>query len=131
MKRKLYIFALVLPLLLSCKKDENYADPRLVGKWTDFNTSYIFSEGKTFYSLYLRSGMGNDTILVDSIFGTYSVNKKKNVLNFKMNGYRKKDSLRTIVMDNRNMPAWNYNFDNDSTLTYQTSTAYSKLFKKN
>ncbi|WP_028979886.1 hypothetical protein [Sporocytophaga myxococcoides] len=130
MKRKLYIFALALPLLFSCKKDENYADPRLVGKWTDFNTSYTFSEDKTFYSLYLRSGMGSDTILVDSIFGTYSVNKKKNVLNFSMHGYRKKDSLKTIVMDNRNMPAWNYSFDNDSTLTYRTSTAYSKLFKK-
>lgn len=130
MKRKLYIFALALPLLFACKKDENYADPRLIGKWTDFNTSYTFSENKTFYSLYLRSGMGSDTILVDSIFGTYSVNKKKNVLNFTMNGYRKKDSLRTIVMENRNMPAWNYKFDNDSTLSYQTSTAYSKLFKK-
>src|SRR5690606_30007331 len=104
---------------------------RLIGKWTDFNTSYTFSEDKTFYSLYLRSGMGSDTILVDSIFGTYSVNKKKTVLNFIMNGYRKRDSLKTIVMDNRNMPAWNYKFDNDSTLTYQTSTAYSKLFKKN
>ncbi len=130
MKRKLYIFALALPLLFACKKDENYTDLRLIGKWTDFNTSYTFSEDKTFYSLYLRSGMGSDTILVDSIFGTYSVNKKKNVLNFIMNGYRKKDSLKTIIMDNRNMPAWNYKFDNDSTLTYQTSTAYSKLFKK-
>ncbi|GAL87559.1 hypothetical protein MYP_4789 [Sporocytophaga myxococcoides] len=74
--------------------------------------------------------MGSDTILVDSIFGTYYVNKKKNVLNFNMNGYRKKDSLKTIIIENRNMPAWNYTFDNDSTLTYQTSTAYSKLFKK-
>ncbi|WP_045469243.1 hypothetical protein [Sporocytophaga myxococcoides] len=130
MKRKLYIFALALPILFACKKDENFSDPRLIGKWTDFNTSYAFSEDKTFYSLYLRSGMGSDTILVDSIFGTYYVNKKKNVLNFNMNGYRKKDSLKTIIIENRNMPAWNYTFDNDSTLTYQTSTAYSKLFKK-
>jgi hypothetical protein len=130
MKRTLYIFILTVSFLFGCKEDEIYTDPRLIGKWTDFNSSYTFNEDKSFFLLYLRSGMGSDTILTDSIFGTYYVNKKKKLLNFTMQGYRKRDSLQTVVWENRNMPAWNYSFDNDSTLSYQTSTAYSKLFKK-
>lgn len=121
------LFALLVILADSCAV--NIApDTKIHGIWRDINTRYFFGADNTYYIKYLRVGAVGDSILNDSVFGTYKVEQNRSNLTFEIVGYvRRKDGQ--VVTNKMNGTTWHYEVKND-TLSYISKTTIGKLYKQ-
>jgi hypothetical protein len=128
MRVLLYIISFLI--LFSCKKDETVPN-KLIGKWTDENTSYAFTPEKTYSTKYLRTGALPDTVVTDSIWGTYSYETSSENVSFLVKGikYRKSTKIGTdsIANVNYNGPTWNISFEGNDVLKYRSNTSLGYL----
>lgn len=123
-------FILLAVIFSGCSANQDYIDTKLLGKWTDYNNRYQFNPDHTYSINYLRSGLGADTVLIDSVFGTYQLNKKRSNLTFFQEGYRNRNSAGTITYQKTNATTWNYTIENDTVVKYTSNTTLGRLFKK-
>jgi hypothetical protein len=126
MKKYFLFFALVLAMM-SCKKDKTI-DTQLIGPWSDYNAFYQFNNDFTYYTRYLRVGSGADSVMVDSVWGTYQLDKKRVNVTFYQKGYRQKYS-GFVYFQNANPNTWHYSIQ-DTILNYSSHTTLGSLFKQ-
>ena len=127
MKKGILILTLFV-LAVACKKDDSI-DPKLLGKWSDFNVRYTFNGDYTYAVNYLRTGAGQDSVLVDSVFGTYSLDRKRDNITFNQKGYRERYS-GNIISQEKYANTWNYSFETDTILKYTSNTTLGVLYKE-
>ncbi len=115
---------MVLPI--ACNNDSEGVDPSLVGVWTDENNLYHFKSDLRYGIKYLRKGQGNDSILTDSVFGTYTVDTRRSNISFFQEGFLlRSDSL---VFSALSGTTWNYSISGNQ-LNYESRTTSGTLFK--
>jgi len=121
--------ALFTSLVFGCKKESDKVDPLLIGNWTDGNTKYTFADNRTFGIKYLRTGNTAESVLTDSIWGTFSVDNKRSNIYFEANQLTERKHPNTIVSRKINLPVWNYNFTADSLLNYSSNSIKGQFRK--
>ncbi|HEY8402735.1 MAG TPA: hypothetical protein VIK89_15810 [Cytophagaceae bacterium] len=124
-KRWLIIFFVLV--FSGCKKDTS-VDPQLIGTWDDFNSIYTFRTDFTYSLEFYHNGYGPDSVKIDSVYGIYELDRKKNNLRFFQKGYREK--LSGLIVPYEKNDNWNYSIENDSVLTYTSNTRAGKLVKR-
>jgi hypothetical protein len=128
MMKKNILLIVIIICTFSCKKD-NSIDTKLVGKWSDFNSLYQFNSDFTYNILRLSSGLGKDTVLIDSTFGSYELDNKRVNITFTQKGSRNK-STKVVSFQTVNPTTWHYSFPNDTTLNYNSNTSLGVLYKQ-
>lgn len=127
MKNYILLFVLLVTII-SCKKDKTI-DTQLIGQWSDYNGLYQFNENFTYYTRYLKIGSGKDSVRVDSVWGSYELDKKRVNVTFYQKGYRQKYS-GLIFFQNANPNTWHYSIQNDTVLNYSSHTSLGSLYKQ-
>jgi hypothetical protein len=127
MKKFTVLFVLFLAIG-SCKKDKTI-DTQLIGPWSDYNAFYQFNEDFTYYTRYLKVGSGSDSVRVDSVWGTYSLDKKRVNVTFNQKGYRQKYT-GIVYFQAANPITWHYSIQNDTVLNYTSHTSLGTLFRQ-
>ena len=127
MKKYILLFGL-MGLILSCKKDKSI-DPQLIGPWTDYNAFYQFNNDFTYYTKYLKTGSGMDSVKIDSVWGTYELDRKRVNVTFNQQGYRQKYT-GIVYFQNANPNTWHYSIQNDTVLNYNSHTTLGTLIKQ-
>jgi hypothetical protein len=121
------LFLVLLFTTFSCKKDKTI-DTQLIGQWSDYNAFYQFNNDFTYYTLYLRTGNGTDSVRVDSVWGDYELDKKRVNVTFNQLGYRQKYS-GIVYFQKANPNTWHYSIT-DTILNYNSHTTSGYLFKQ-
>jgi len=134
--RKIW-FILVLLLVTSCGNNDNYfttlnvMDPDLAGSWWDTNTIYTFSEISednitilVYGEKHIRSGVGQDSIVTDSVYGTFDLDLDRKNITFNVKGWITKSG--DTVAQELNSTTWNYSIT-DTIMTYESSTTLGTL----
>ncbi|MFL5731099.1 MAG: hypothetical protein ACJ75J_16545 [Cytophagaceae bacterium] len=127
MMKKRIIYLVLLFCIFSCKKD-NSIDTQLIGKWSDFTSTYTFNPDFTYNTLYTRIGSGADSVKIDSAFGTYELDKKRVNVTFNQAGYRQKYT-GVVFYEKANPVTWHYSIQ-DSVLNYNSHTTTGVLYKQ-
>ncbi len=128
MIRKYIILLLFLSILAQGCGDNTGVDPSVVGVWTDDNNRYHFQADSRYGVKYLRKGQGQDTILTDSVFGTYVVDTRRNNISFNQEGIvLRPDSL---VLRPQSGTTWNYTISGN-VLEYRSRTTVGSIFRVN
>jgi hypothetical protein len=127
MKKYILLFSL-MAALLSCKKDKSI-DTQLIGPWSDYNAFYQFNNDFTYYTKYLRIGSGADSVKVDSVWGTYELDRKRVNVTFNQHGYRQKYT-GIVYYQNANPDTWHYSIQNDTVLNYNSHTTLGTLIRQ-
>ena len=131
--KKISIILLIFTFF-SCEKDKyfenlNTMDSQLEGSWWDTNTIYTFSDGGNdtlyFGQKHLRSGVGQDSIKTDSIFGWFLIDNERKNITFNVEGWITKYDSITIIQK-LNSTTWNYSIS-DTILNYESSTTLGTL----
>jgi hypothetical protein len=127
MKKYILLFSLMIAIL-SCKKDKSI-DTQLIGQWSDYNAFYQFNNDFTYYTKYLKVGSGADSVKVDSVWGTYELDRKRVNVTFNQQGYRQKYT-GIVYFQNANPNTWHYSIESDTVLNYNSHTTLGTLFKQ-
>lgn len=124
---KLIRYIIVAGVFLSaCKKDDG-VDDQLYGKWTDTNTVYEFRDDLTYSTKYVRAGVLPNSVLTDSVWGTYIIESDRSNITFDLKGYRPKNG--EPVEESLNSTTWNYAIENDTILHYESNTTLGTMKK--
>ncbi len=111
---------------IACKVDDS-VNPELIGVWENLNQRYTFREDYTYSLENLRPGNAQDSIIADSLWGTYELDNDRSNLSLKPAGYRLK-STGELVNQALNDQTWNYQIAGN-TLNYTSQTTIGKLEK--
>lgn len=129
-KKTLFIATCVLALsICACNKEKKAADPALPATWTDGNVNYTFASNGTFGIRYNRLGNTQDKVETDSIWGEYTLDKKRSNIYWDAKYLTKKNNPGLILTQPTNLPVWNYAHTSDTTLTYTSNSISGKLRK--
>jgi hypothetical protein len=117
-------------LIVACNSSKEELDERILGQWSDGNTSYHFKANKIFGIKYQRQGLGIDAVTTDSIWGTYQVDKKRSNIYFEAEYLTLKSKPDSVIKRRTNLPVLNYLIQGDSLLNYTSNTIKGSLKKR-
>jgi hypothetical protein len=122
----------------SCSPEDVGPDDRLSGSsWGDLNATWNFVDDEHYYQQFTRAlgtaQVSGEDEYRDSIFGTYSVDTRRETITFKAEGYKLyhlssgQVTGSEVVMEDVDADVWNYEIEGDSLLRYESNTAMGTL----